>query len=940
MTDALYCKYWGKAESDALKVAYYSGGMTETEIFEQFKPQLAKNLKIPEIQLQLSDLDKWVKKEDKKIGKEKWEYKQAGYAAYHLLPYHCLDVAAVADQWWQHSSALRQQFKQSIQVDENSAYAWLMFFIALHDLGKLDIRFQMKSPATMQQLQTKIYTALKSTVNTKYDHGSNGYGWFECEFPDYGFDCISENEALDWMQQVAGHHGRIPENNSLVEPAFINDDIQQQDKQARIQWLQKLKQIFLEPAGLGFSDIPETMPSMLAGFCSVCDWIGSSTDFFHYQTLKQSDLKIYFDSRLPIAKTALKMFGVLSKVKGKGGMATLFPSYQPQGVQTVVDTFPIEQGLTLIEAPTGSGKTEAALAYATKLLKSDSGFGDSIIFALPTQATANAMLKRLEDVADKLFDGGASVVLAHGKRDLNHDFKNILANSRLTAQGSEEAGVQCSEWLGASKKRAFLGQIGVCTIDQVLLSVLPVRHQFVRGFGVQKGILIVDEVHAYDSYMYGLLTEVLKRQKQAAGSVILLSATLPHHQKVKLLQSWGIQSDQQNSAYPLVTHASDNQVIPFELPESEQSAERIVTVETWQAEQLVLSTEQLQQIVQAAERGAKVAVICNLVADAQAIAKQLAALTTIPIDLFHSRFRFIDRQKIEQDITGYYGKNERDRASGSRILVATQVVEQSLDLDFDWMVTQLCPVDLLFQRLGRLHRHQRDNRPSEFEQPRCVVIVPTMEAVYGDTRYVYQNLRALWRTEQFLKNKEIVFNSNKENLKRYTAYRDWIERVYCEEAWGDEPEAIEKAYQKYSDEVVDVQRMIANMIIKRKVEEIKSDESDKAGSLTRDGEMSITVILVVKKQGKFFTLDDVDLDNLEKWQYWEAISLNSVSVTQQWQDQLPKADAIGLRFLPMVFENELWVSHLEKVTFIYCKEVGLTIGSVRNESGSNKSSMK
>lgn len=115
------------------------------------------------------------------------------------------------------------------------------------------------------------------------------------------------------------------------------------------------------------------------------------------------------------------------------------------------------------------------------------------------------------------------------------------------------------------------------------------------------------------------------------------------------------------------------------------------------------------------------------------------------------------------------------------------------------------------------------------------------------------------------------------------------------------------------------------MVINWKVEEIKSDESDKAGLLTRDGEMSLTVILVIQKQNKFFTLEGVDLDSLEKWQYWEAISLHSVSVTKRWQDQLPKADAQGLRFLPIVFEKEQWVCKLEKARFIYSKVVGLTI---------------
>ena len=832
---------------------------------------------------------------------------------FHLLPYHCLDVAAVADQWWQHSSVLRQQFKNAIQTDENTAYAWLMFFIALHDLGKLDVRFQIKSPETLQslqQIQSDIFAILKK-INGKYDHGSNGYGWFEKEAIDYGFDFNAQDLANDWMQQVAGHHGRIPENESLIKPAFIEAKIIQQDKHARIEWVQSLEQLFLVPTQQCLSDVPERMPSMLAGFCSICDWIGSS-EFFPYQNQIQLDLKAYFESRLINAKNALK---------SNAGMAELFPHYKPQGLQTLVDSFPVKQGLTIIEAPTGSGKTEAALAYASKLLNN---FAGSIIFALPTQATANAMLKRLEDVADKIFTGGANVVLAHGKRDFNDDFKKILAHNQYTTQGAEEAGVQCSQWLGASKKRAFLGQIGVCTIDQVLLSVLPIRHQFIRGFGVQKSILIIDEVHAYDSYMYGLLTAVLERQKQAGGSVILLSATLPQHQKQTLLESWGINEENTKAAYPLVTHAS-NQIITFDLPDSEQSTERIVAVETWQADQLVLSNDQLQQIVQAAEQGVKVAVICNLVTDAQNIAKQLTELTSIPVDLFHSRYRFIDRQVIEQNISSYYGKINKHRAIGGRILVATQVVEQSLDLDFDWLITQICPVDLLFQRIGRLHRHLRDDRPQAFKQPCCVVIVPTTEAAYGDTRFVYQNLRALWRTEQFLKNTEIVFKSHQDELKTYTAYRDWIERVYCEKAWGDEPEIVEKAYLAYLNDKVDVPRMKAKTVVKWKIAEIQSDESDNAGLLTRDGEMSITVVLATLKKEKLFSLDGLDLNNLEKWQYWEAISLNSVSVSNRWQDQLPKANANGVRFLNMVMENDFWVCHLQDISLFYSEHTGLTI---------------
>jgi CRISPR-associated endonuclease/helicase Cas3 len=210
--------------------------------------------------------------------------------------------------------------------------------------------------------------------------------------------------------------------------------------------------------------------------------------------------------------------------------------------------------LTLNHA--GSGKTEAALAYASCLLAA--GLAESVIFALPTQATANVMLARLEQVAGILFPEAANVVLAHGKRNYNPHFNTLKQQAKhATAQGKESATVHCAEWLAQSRKRVFLGQVGVCTVDQVLLSVLPVKHAFVRSFGLGKSVLIVDEVHAYDSYMYGLLAEVLQRQREAGGSAILLSATLPYHQRQMLAQSWGGDVEQ-TTDYPLITQISGN----------------------------------------------------------------------------------------------------------------------------------------------------------------------------------------------------------------------------------------------------------------------------------------------------------------------------------------------------------------------------------------------
>lgn len=263
---------------------------------------------------------------------------------------------------------------------------------------------------------------------------------------------------------------------------------------------------------------------------------------------------------------------------------------------------------------------------------------------------------------------------------------------------------------------------------------------------------------------------------------------------------------------------------------------------------LQFNDDSLDKILSAAEQGAKVAVICNLVADAQGLAQRLRnlaclkGLAQVEIDLFHSRYRYLDRHKIEKTVKDLYGKDKETRVAGGRILVATQVIEQSLD--FDWMVTQLCPVDLLFQRLGRLHRHQRDESegPENYRgHPRCVVIVPEQDGCYGNSQYVYENTRSLWRTQQLLSNGSVISFPE--------AYRDWIDKVYQLDAWTEEPEAITSAYQKYQDEVQEVAKRAAQWAVNLKVEAV-SDENDKATTLTRDGEMSLTLLPVLKQHGK------------------------------------------------------------------------------------------
>lgn len=847
-------------------------------------------------------------------------------APYHLLPYHCLDVAAVADAWWDASPALQRIFVESSMVNDAQVKAWLLFFIALHDYGKLDMRFQLKAPKVVESVYVNFDLELvdiSGADTQKYFHGPFGFSLFYFDFlPVFGWSSDGERWLLwrQWLAAVAGHHGVIPQNPTsemLLNESLAHPSIIEHDQTARKSWVSELETRFLKPAGLSLQDAPPLFNPLVAGFCSVADWLGSNSDegAFEFQAYEQP-LEQYYQQRLPIARKQLAASGLIAATHHYQGVISLLPkenNARPRQLQLLVDQLSAEQGLTLIEAPTGSGKTETALAYAWKLL--DAGLADSIIFALPTQATANAMLKRLEDIAPILFQHHSNLVLAHGKAEFNDDYWKIKSRAQVTTQqGTEEAGVQCTQWLSSSRKRVFLGQIGVCTIDQVLISVLPVRHKFVRGFGIGKSVLIVDEVHAYDSYMYGLLGEVLRQQRQMGGSALLLSATLPYYQRVALAATWGGDlPDVKDKAYPLVSHVShDGKVTPFTLNDEDLPEPRTVAVEVMAKPKLLADDELIEQMLQAAEHGAQVVFICNLVDIAQATAKRLRQYNRVPVDLFHARYRFCDRQTIEKAVIEKYGK-EGDRSQG-RILVATQVVEQSLDLDFDWMITQLCPVDLLFQRLGRLHRHDR-SRPEGCEQPRCTILIPDDED-YGYHGLIYGNTRVLWRTAQKLLNSggQIVFPD---------AYRDWIEEVYQQAAWGDEPQSVLDSYDKFCIES-EASNYTAKQLMRSDVEEFADTDSN-VSMLTRDGEMSLNILPIMEtRKGRMLLEGETPLADLEAWWKDEALNLNMVSVPGSWRkkDFLPQAEN-GLVSLPLHAEDDSWQGEFKGVTIRYSKACGL-----------------
>lgn len=794
---------------------------------------------------------------------------------------HCLDVSAVGRAWLESSPALRTGLSQGAELPWRKVQAWVLYFLFLHDFGKADTRFQFKAPELVHSIRPQ---ASKPNSDVRqYDHGGGGLFWFK---KDLSID-FDVDELAQWMLAACSHHGgRVDPSQIPPGRSIIHTNDMAADRGQRSALLGLGEKLFLQPEGLTLDDCRHEPPHMFAGFCSVCDWVGSNETFF--QSLEgEWTPDEYFERRTETARSVLSQSGLVTGKTHKAGMAALYPGFSPRGVQTLSPDSAIQaEGLTIIEAPTGSGKTEAALSQASRLLAEDKA--DAIIVALPTQATANAMFERLEKIAPALFTDGANAVLAHGKARFSQRLKSLM-HAGKSLEG-EESRVQCSQWLAQSRKRIFLGQIGVCTIDQVLMSALPVRHHFVRRFGIGRSVLVIDEVHAYDSYMSGLLRYVLQAQREAGGSAILLSATLDSRRRRELIELWGAPGDNADAPYPLVTRVDAGRVERLELPRERLPEKRTVKVETRTTPEALPDLLMLEDLAAKAGQGQCVAIVVNVVDHAQRLARDLRGLSPgVPVDLFHSRFAFRDRDAIERAAIRDYGK-DRTRGRG-RILVATQVVEQSLDLDFDYLATQLCPADLLFQRLGRLHRHTHlhEGGPG----PACLVLCPE-EDDFGVHACIYKAPSLLWRTRRLLQSSErIVFPA---------AYREWIEPVYSDGRMEGEPDEVYASHGAWRDEQEGL-RYAAQVMAVAAADFPDTDQN--AARLTRADEMSLLILPYAG--GRLLDDDGSRLAELKrlKLHHQEAAHLCAIPAPASWEKWLRGVDVeMGFHLLEVEASGE------------------------------------
>ena len=426
-----------------------------------------------------------------------------------------------------------------------------------------------------------------------------------------------------------------------------------------------------------------------------------------------------------------------------------------------------------------------------------SGRAEGFYIALPTMATANAMFDRLDRALRHLFapEARPSLALAHGARGLHPGFRAARNNwGRKEAPYGDHgeadiaASTACAEWIADDRRRAFLADAGAGTVDQTLMAVLPARHQSLRLFGLAQRVPIVDEVHAYDAYMRREIETLLTFQAALGGSAILLSATLPAGHRQSLVNAFanGLGEDPiglAEQAYPLATIRARG--VQREAPVSGRPGRgRNLPVRFLRS-----AEEALAETERAANVGRAALYIRNTVDDAREAHAELTA-RGIDAELFHARFALADRLETERRVVETFGKASRAEDRAGKVLVATQVVEQSLDLDFDFLASDLAPIDLLIQRAGRLWRHEWRDRGGE---PDFFIVAPSaaddppeswFESFLPRAAYVYRDHARLWITARTLEQFAVMESPG--------GLRTLLETVYGPEAEERTPPALQE----------------------------------------------------------------------------------------------------------------------------------------------------
>lgn len=651
---------------------------------------------------------------------------------------------------------------------------------ALHDLGKISPGFQRKCEAWLEENGlTKV--AINNVWDTamESDHGKVSHAAIQEFLLKIGLD---RNTAKFISTVIGAHHGRLtPPNDRGYRPNKAMSETTSKidwDK-ARLTDAQRIWDQFMRNEdSITLSD---DSPALwwLAGLTSVADWIGSDERYFspeHRTTnIDASDL----------ARKALDEIGFTPLVLNKNLTFESIFGFSPNDMQVKALTTITQPGVYVIEAPMGMGKTEAALGAAYQLMIS--GKANGIYFALPTQATSNRIHLRMNEFLQRIAPFAPASRLIHGNSWLMRSDCEIQPISTVKQGKAIEDARTGRDWFN-STKRALIAPFGVGTIDQALLGVVAAKHFFVRHFALAGKVVILDEVHSYDLYTGTLIDTLITTLRGLGCTVIVLSATLTGKRRRQLISRNDNDSDDAKLPYPLIS--GDNESVPIKSVAAKPQLSHTVQI-------VFVNTEKAtENAIVLATKGGAVLWICDTVDAAQKQYRQFKESNQVkfPIGLLHSRYPFCRREDFEDEWMERFGREGKTRCGS--ILVSTQVVEQSVDLDADLLITELAPTDMLLQRLGRLWRHDREHRPTDAARL-CIIkegksieefraLSPQeIKKELGNKAHVYDPFVLLRSLEVWLKQKEISIPSQ---------IRSLIESTYEERE--NEPESWCKLYEE------------------------------------------------------------------------------------------------------------------------------------------------
>ena len=725
---------------------------------------------------------------------------------------HLSDTARTMARLWDGwvPKNVRNLFARHCCGNEKLARKALVFLAGAHDIGKATPIFQAKPcgrgwdgervSLAWKPEKAGLFIEASLSASRHPTHPIAGQVLVIRYFQDvFGW---SSNQADAWGSIVGAHHGNVPDKERVHKGFILTTEMGNTSDDAGEGWRgvqRELLDYALHVAGLSNEDMDllarcaweASTESVACGLLIMADWIASNQDLFpliplipgenstHSSTEEKGDTSL--EARADRAWRELNLSPSWSGVKPVAsyswfcGRFSLPEGCAPRPVQKAAMEAAAqmtEPSLMVIEAPMGEGKTEAALV-AAEIVGTQFGCG-GVCVALPTMATTDAMFGRVRRWLDHLaVQGSSSIYLAHGKAQLNEEYQGIVRSSRtrrsLSSMGVDLDGaaarddrVVVSDWM-QGRKKGMLANFVVCTVDQVLMGALDMRHLSLRQLALAGKVVIVDECHAYDSYMRQYLMRVLEWLGAWGCPVILLSATLPMSIRDDLISAYQdgrvaqgacltseadsvsmltvpsrrklSRKDQARAkkkvpdpipvdeSYPLITIASESGVKRLECPASSRGGQIDISVLRDESEALVaLLKEELSE-------GGIAGIICDTVTRAQAAYRALRdSFGRDEIMLTHARFMDLDRMENETVLRNLLGP-DATRPNGRRpermIVVGTQVLEQSLDIDFDLLVTDVAPIDLLMQRLGRVHRHVRGegekNRPARLRKARCFI---------------------------------------------------------------------------------------------------------------------------------------------------------------------------------------------------------------------------